>query len=123
MNTSSLTNTKKPVGLSQSVMTLDCSNLHINDLIIIRTQNNLYRFLITDAKARRGRLIGEWRKYNFPYAILIGALIQVGEQMETLHARLQTAAQALFLIRQGSQNIQLTTSAIIALGWFINREE
>jgi hypothetical protein len=123
MNTSSLTNIKKPVGHSHSVITLDCSNLHINDLIIIRTQNNLYRFLITDAQARRGRLIGEWRKYYFPNAILIGALIRVGEQMETLASRLQTAAQALFLVRQGNQKMQLTTSVIIALGWFINREE
>jgi hypothetical protein len=123
MNTSNIKNSLRMASLSQRVMTLDCSNLYINDLIIIRTQNNLYRFLITDAKTRRGRVIGEWRKYNFPYAILIGALIQVGEQMETLHARLQTAAQALFLVHQGNQKMQLTTSAILALGWFINREE
>jgi hypothetical protein len=123
MNTSNIKNSHRLASFSQSVMMLDCSNLNYNDLIIFRTQNNLYRFLITDAKARRGRLIGEWRKYNFPYAILIGALIQVGEQRETLHARLQTAAQALFLVRQANQKMQLTTSAILALGWFINREE
>ncbi len=103
-------------------VTLDCSHLHNNDLIVIRTQNNLYRFLITDAKTLRGRLIGEWRKYNFSEVTLVGALIQVGGQMHTLDAKLQTAAHALFLVQQGKEQLQLTTSPIIALGWFINRE-
>jgi hypothetical protein len=102
-------------------MTLDCNNLHINDLIIFRTQNNLYRFIVTDAQAKRGKLTGEWRKTYFPEAILVGALIWVGEQVETLEARLETTAQALFLIRQGNQQMQLITSAIMALGWFVNR--
>jgi hypothetical protein len=123
MNTAGIRDSQKLVGLSQSVMTLDCSNLGKNDLIIIRTQNNLYRFLVTDAKARRGRLTGESRKTDFPDAVLIGALIPDGEQMQTLNANLQTAAQAQFVIHQGREKKQLTTSAIIALGWFINREE
>lgn len=103
-------------------MTLDCGNLRNNDLIVIRTQNNLYRFLVTDAKELRGRLVSEWRKASFPEATLVGALICAGEQLHTLHGKLQTTAQALFLVQHGNEVLQLTTSPIIALGWFINRE-
>jgi hypothetical protein len=123
MNTSSSKKLSSFGGHPPGVMTLDCSHVHVNDLIVIRTQNNLYRFLITDPRALRGRLIGEWRKYNFPEVILVGALIQAGKQMYTLSAKLQTAAQALFLVQQGKERWQLTTSPVIALGWFINREE
>lgn len=123
MNTLSSKDSQKLVGHSHRVMTLDCSNLHINDLIMIRTQNNLYRFLITDAKALRGRLIGEWQPYNFPEVTLVGALIRIGEQLHTLNCKLQTAAHALFLVQQGKERLQLITSPIIALGWFFNREE
>jgi hypothetical protein len=123
MNTSSIRDSQRLVAHSKRVITLDCGNLHINDLIMIRTQNNLYRFVIKDAKALRGRLIGEWRKYNFPEVTLVGALIQIGEQMHTLNCRLQTAAQALFLVQQGKERLQLITSPILALGWFINRGE
>jgi hypothetical protein len=123
MNTSSITKSQRLAALSQRVMTLDCGNLHNNDLIVIRTQNNLYRFLITDARTLRGRLIGEWRKSSYPDVTLVGALIYVSGQAHTLNARLQTSAQALFLVQHGKELLQLTTSPIIALGWFINREE
>lgn len=123
MNTSSWKDSQKLGGYAHRVVTLDCSNLRVNDLIIIRTQNNLYRFLITDPQALRGRLIGEWRKAHFPEAVLIGARIYIGGHKFTLNARLQTSAQALFYVQQGKEKLQLTTSAILALGWFINREE
>jgi len=123
MNTSSITKSQRLAALSQRVMTLDCGNLHNNDLIVIRTQNNLYRFLITDARTLRGRLVGEWRKSSYPDVTLVGALIYVSGQAHTLNARLQTKAQALFLVQHGKELLQLTTSPIIALGWFINREE
>jgi hypothetical protein len=122
MNTSGLRKSQRFAAASHRVMTLDCSNLRNNDLIVIRTQNNLYKFLVTDAQELRGRLIGEWRKASFPDVTLIGALISVGEQLHTLHGKLQTAAQALFLVQHGRELLQLTTSPIIALGWFINRE-
>jgi hypothetical protein len=123
MNTSRSKDSQRRAGHSPGVMTLDCNNLHINDLIMIRTHNNLYRFFITDAKALRGRLIGEWQKYNFPKVTLVGALIRIGGQVHTLNCKLQTAAHALFLVPQGNELLQMTTSPILALGWFINREE
>ena len=123
MNTSSRKDSQSFAGHSQNVMTLDCSNLRNNDLIIIRTQNDLYKFLITDAKAIRGRLVGEWRKTNFPEAVLIGALISDGGQIQRLNCKLQTAAHAQFVIEQGKEKMQFTTSPVIALGWFVNRQE
>jgi hypothetical protein len=123
MNTSNIRKSQRLAALSQRVMILDCGNLHNNDLIVIRTQNNLYRFLINDARTLRGRLTGEWRKSSYPDVTLVGALIFVNGQAHTLNARLQTAAQALFLVQHGKELLQLTTSPIIALGWFINREE
>jgi hypothetical protein len=123
MNTSSIKKSQRLATPSHRVITLDCGNLHNNDLIVMRTQNNLYKFLITDARSMRGRLTGEWRKSNFQEATLIGALIFISGQAHTLNARLQTAAQALFLVQHDKDLLQLTTSPIIALGWFINREE
>lgn len=122
MNTSGIRKNRRPTAASQRVMTLECGNLRDNDLIVIRTQNNLYKFLITDAKTLRGRLVSEWRKADFPDVTLVGALISVGAQQHTLTGKLQTAAQALFLVQHGKELLQLTTSPIIALGWFINRD-
>jgi hypothetical protein len=122
MNTSGLRKIPRSTASSQRMMTLDCVNLRNHDLIVIRTKNNLYKFLVTDAKELRGRLISEWRKVSYPEVTLVGALICKGEQRYTLNGKLQTAAQALFLVQHGKEVLQLTTSPIIALGWFINRE-
>jgi hypothetical protein len=121
MNTSSLRE-GRPRSLSQRVMTLDCGNLHNNDLIVIRTQSNLYKFLISDARHLRGSLVSEWRKSSYPDVTLVGALVVRGEQLLTLNGKLQTAAQAIFVVQRGSELFHLTTSPVIALGWFTNRE-
>jgi hypothetical protein len=121
MNTSSIRE-GRPRTLSERMMTLDCGSLHNNDLIVIRTQSNLYKFLISDARNLRGSLVGEWRKSSYPDVTLVGALVVKGEQLQTLNGKLQTGAQAMFVVQRGSELFRLTTSPIIALGWFINRE-
>jgi hypothetical protein len=105
-------NHKQLILNSQKVVTIDFKELSANDIILIGTLNTCYSFVITSESGMQGRLSGDSPNDFFPEAVLIGSLVNDGEQVRLLRSRLEPCSQALFYLKQGEQ---LLTSSITSL--------
>jgi hypothetical protein len=100
---------------SQRVVAIDFKELCVNDIILIGTLNTCYRFVLTSEKGMQGRLSGDSPNDFFPEAVLIGSLVNEGEQVRIFRSRLEPSSQALFYVKQGEQLLELLTSSITSL--------
>ena len=102
---------------------LDVSDLRAYDLVVIRTRNSLYRFVVTSDRDRRGRLSGDFHRRLYPEAVFVGTLVRLGERLHTFSTHLRTQAHALFHLHEGGEVLQLVTSAIVSLCCFRHSDE
>ena len=97
------------------IRTLEFSDLRAGDIVLIRTRNNFYTFLIANERTLCGRLLGEVNNSHFPEAVLLGAVIGRRGRPHTMTSRLVTESRAAFAIHQGNEVIGLTTSTVVSL--------
>ena len=99
----------------ESLKALEFRDLRARDIVLIRTRNNLYSFLIGNERTLSGRLVSEVRESRVRDAILVGAVIMREGKCHTLTSRLVTKSRALFAIQRGNRIIRLTTSTVVSL--------
>jgi hypothetical protein len=87
-------------------------NLHASDRILIRTQNNNYRFLVIDPVKRRGMLTGGLLGDVPREAVLVGTLGEGRNDLKVDATGLKVEAQALFYIRAKIGVSRMVTSEI-----------
>lgn len=115
MNASSITIPKSMTAHVQRVGTLEFSDLRAGDIILIRTKNSLYSFLIANARTLCGRLLGDVNDDQSREAVLVGGVIRRAGRSHTLTSRLVTESRALFALQSGSEVMGLTTSPVVSL--------
>ena len=99
----------------ESVNALEFRDLRAGDIVLIRTRNNLYSFLVGNQRTLSGRLVSEVSESRVRDATLVGAVIMRAGKGHTLTSRLVTKSKALFAVQRGNQIIRLTTSTVVSL--------
>lgn len=95
--------------------TLDLTKISAGDAILIWTQNSFYRFLVTNATAKRGQLIRGGEPVSAEEVALIGIADKSGQRLDAQNASLSTGARMLFRVAEGTLAPQLMTSPITRL--------
>jgi hypothetical protein len=117
MKTANIANDKRIPEPSPQGLSIDFNELYVNDIILIRTPNTSYSFVITSKRGMQGQLCGDSRDHFFPEAVLVGSLIKNVGQVQMLMSRLETQTQALFFAQRGNQLLEVVTPPIISLCW------
>jgi len=99
----------------QRVVAIDFKDLRTNDIILIRTQNTCYSFVITSADGMHGKLSSASQNDFFSEAVLFGSLVKEQEEEQIFVSRLEPQSHALFVVQQGSQLLKMITSLITGL--------
>ena len=99
-------------GRASRTTTIDVQELATHDQLLLWTRNSLYRFLVTDGAARRGRLLRGRLAVSPEEVTLVGATEQGGDAEETV---LQVGRRAVFLVADGADERKLLTSPLTGL--------
>lgn len=111
----------KPVASSTQIMPVnprpghtafDLGEVCTGDAILIWTQNSFYRFLVTEAGARRGRLTRGGQPVSAEEVTLVGVADESGRCTREQGAELTAGARALFRVAEGSLAPRLLTSPV-----------
>src|SRR5581483_9622991 len=92
-------------------MGIQFSEIHPNDQLFIHTANSEYRFSVTDAEQRRGRLTGGTLGDSEREAVLAGAISATGG-LGQLAQGLQPGGRAVFYLTATRGVERLITSVI-----------
>jgi hypothetical protein len=98
----------------QPVVAIDFKDLRAKDIVLIRTQNTCYSFVITSEIGMHGRLSSDSQNEFFPEAVLFGSLVKEEEEQRFI-SRLEPQSHAMFLVQQGNQLVKVITSLITGL--------
>jgi hypothetical protein len=98
----------------QPVAAIEFKDLRVKDIILIRTQNTHYSFVITSEIGMQGNLSSDSPNDFFPDAVLFGSLVKQEDDQKFI-SRLEPQSQALFLVQQGNQLLKVITSLITGL--------
>ncbi|MGA9773738.1 MAG: hypothetical protein WBV94_32205 [Blastocatellia bacterium] len=94
---------------------LSLDNISNNDMIEIKTGNNIYRFVFADASLRQGMLSGGVLNDRPRSAILIGSIIEGADVEVSESSGLQVGGRAVFYILSSAGMERLITSVVISL--------
>jgi len=100
---------------SQAINEIALDALNESDLILIKTVNSTYCFLVSDPVRRLGILMGGVVGGAGVAAVALGAEIGKNGQVSGSFAKLYTGARAIFFLRSPDGPRRLVTSAVTRL--------
>ena len=90
-------------------------NLSINDRMMIKTNNSVYRFEFSDVALRQGALSGGALSDKPRGAILIGSILEDADGRRSEIPGLKVGARAVFYLISSAGMERLITSVVISL--------
>ena len=93
----------------------DLEGLIGNDRVLIKTDNSLYQFLVTDSTLRQGKLSGGSLGENSRTAILVVSICEGTDGQVSETPGLRVGARAVFYIVSAAGMERLITSTVIEI--------
>jgi hypothetical protein len=98
-----------------AIKAINLNEIQVNDQFLLRTQNSLYRFLVTTSGTVKGRLLRGEQLISAAEVLLIGSSDAQNSNPLLRSQTLQVGTRAVFQVTEGDNKQRLLTSTITKL--------